>query len=243
MSDVTDLQNMFDHQVDEWLAGYRKRGGQIYCQRGCHNCCSLVVNCSFPEAARVALHLPASYEKALDDYVTRIIALAAEAQDLKSYLKGVRNLDGGCPFLAEDGACGIYAWRPLSCRSLLSTAHPRFCAADFAGMPQGEKESFVNSLDREVVRYPTAYVEVSQQLAQQMESLILGHMQQEKGVSLSGNLPYLVWLERKHDLTLRLSWGQGELLRYLAATGLERHYLMELRRGDQKVTVTPRRGS
>jgi len=243
MNDVTQLQHLFDLQTDEWLAGYRKRGGQIFCRRGCHNCCSLVVNCSFPEAAWVAQHLPEAYVLRLEEYAQKMIRLAEEAHDLKSYLRDVRNQAGGCPFLAEDGACGVYVWRPLSCRSLLSTAHSRYCAADFASMEHDEKEAFVTSLDRDVVRYPTAYVDVTQHLAQQMEALLLKGMQQDKGVSLSGNMPYLVWLERKHDLSLRLSWGRGELLRYMAACGLERRYLTEVHHGDQRVSLTPRQES
>ncbi|PLY04841.1 MAG: zinc/iron-chelating domain-containing protein [Desulfuromonas sp.] len=243
MNEVTEFQHLFDLQVDEWLTGYRKRGGQVYCKRGCSNCCSLVVNCSFPEAVWVARHLPDCYDKVLGDYVERLVALATESKDLKGYLRNVRYYAGGCPFLEQDGACGIYSWRPLSCRALLSTAPAKFCAADFPNMPQSEKQAFLHSLDREAVRYPTAYVEITQHLAQQLEQLLLGSMQNEFGVSLSGNLPYLVWLERQHNISLQLTRGQGELLRSLALLNLEKRYLTELCRGKQRVHVTPHRES
>ena len=68
-----------------------------------------------------------------------------------------------------------------------------------------------------------------------MESLILAGMLKEKGISLSGNMPFMVWLERKHDLALRFTWGKGEVLRYLAAQDLGRRFLLDVQKGDQKV--------
>ena len=243
LEEVKELHRLYNQQTDEWLTGFLKRGGKIFCRRGCHNCCSLVVNCTFPEALWISRHLPEEFVEPLKDYAVKVQNIAAASSDLKSYLKGVRNQAGGCPFLAEDGSCGIYIWRPLSCRSLLSTKDPKYCAADFSSMPQDEKGAFLASLDRSVVRFPTAYIDITQQLAQQMEMLILAQMLEREGVSISGNMPYQVWLEREHDLGLRFSWGKGEALRYLASQDLARNYLLDIQKGAQKVHLTPRRGS
>jgi len=243
LKETPELQHLYDLQVEEWVAGYRRRGGTISCRKGCSNCCRLVVNTTFPEVVAIARHLPERFENRLESYVKGLARIAAEADGLKSYLRGVRNRAGGCPFLDPDGSCGIYDWRPLSCRSLLSTDDPKYCAADFANMPQEEKQAFVAGLDRSVVRFPTAYVEITQQLAQQMEGLLLASMLKETGVALSGNLPYMVWLERQHELLLRFSWGKGEVLRYLAANDLGRRYLLDVQKGETKVHLTPRRES
>ena len=243
LDSLRQYEQLFDQQSAEWIAGYRRRGGEIFCRRGCHNCCLLAVNCSYPEALRVARHLPETYRDALENYVAGLIPLLHDVHDLKGYLRGVRQHAGGCPFLAADGSCGIYEWRPLSCRSLLSTADPAYCAVDLAALPERTRDAFLARLDRDVVRFPTAYVEVTQGLAQKLEKMLLLQMLKATGVSLGGNLPYLVWLELHHDLALRFSWGAAEVLRYLAKRDLGPRFLLEVQRGEQKVHLIPRRES
>lgn len=243
LKELTGFLQLYDQQTSEWLTGYRRRGGHISCKRGCHNCCSLAVNCTLPEALWLARHLPDTFINPLERYVEKLLQLMSDVTDMKGYLRVVRNRAGGCPFLAEDGSCGVYEWRPLSCRSLFSTDSPKYCAADFSALCSEEKESFVSRLDRDVVRFPTAYVDVTQQLAHKMEQMVLAHMLKATGVALSGNLPYLVWLEKRHDLMLRFTWGEGEALRYLAHEDLGHRFLVDIQKGNQKVHLIPRQES
>jgi Fe-S-cluster containining protein len=48
--------------------------------------------------------------------------LAEDKALFRYYLRGVP-----CPFLGSDGACGVYAERPMSCRMFFSLSDPSFC--------------------------------------------------------------------------------------------------------------------
>ena len=229
LAETVSLQLLLEQQTGEWVKAYRGRGGTIHCSKGCSNCCRLAVHCSFPEAALIAKQLPAALQGPLERYVEQVIEVAGSSGSMKGYLSAVRDMLPDCPFLGEAGHCTTYTRRPLSCRSLLSTADPRYCAADLSKLTPRELDELNGGLDAEVSRLPTPHVEISQQLAQQLESLLLAKMEPIAGLSLSGNLPYLVWVERRYGLADRFSGDRDEAVRFLEMNGLNRRYLIDLR--------------
>lgn len=228
LDESEELQTLLEQQTDEWIQAYRSRGGTIHCRAGCSNCCHLAVHCSFPEAVRIARHLPEAFVALLDRYVAEAVKVAGGADSMKGYLAAVRDRLPCCPFLNEDGCCSIYSDRPLSCRSLLSTADPRYCAADLSKLTPGEMDELNAELDEEVSRCPTPHVEISQQLAQQLESMLLVKMSGMAGLSLSGSLPYLVWMERRYNLADILTGSRQETLQFLEENGLNRRFLLDV---------------
>ncbi len=84
------------------------------CAKGCHFCCYSDVPASLPEALLIAEHL----RRGLDDDARRgVQARLAEVDDATRGAlpaKG-RQLRVPCALLAE-GACSVYAVRPLACR-------------------------------------------------------------------------------------------------------------------------------
>jgi len=218
--DVRRQMETGDRRIQTCVDEYAGRGGRIFCDRGCLNCCTLTVNSSFTEALTAAQNLNAAQAAALNDYVERLRKLLPTVSDLKSYLRMQRQQLGDCPFLDGDGACSIYPVRPFSCRALLSTRPADWCGVDFGTLAAIEKELFMASLDRSAVDFPTHYLAASRQLGEELESAALLEMARTWGVSLSGNFPYLVWLEREFRLSETIPQGREATLALLEENGL-----------------------
>jgi Fe-S-cluster containining protein len=218
-STLIERQAAVDRFISSWIEAYAGRGGQIFCGKGCRNCCTLAVNCTFPEALLIAASLDDEQESRVSAHAARTRRLIPEMTDLKSFLKLHRQEIGICPLLNSSGECGIYPIRPFSCRSLLATKESSWCAADFSLLSQAEKIEFMESLDREVVSFPMHYVAATQGCAQEYEALTLSDMAKTCGFSLYGNLPVLLHLERScllsevvlqgYDATVELLESQG----------------------------------
>jgi Fe-S-cluster containining protein len=228
LDSVQERQHCFDLLITAWCSEYRQRGGSIHCVKGCSGCCSLVVNCSFPEAMLVAAALDQEQHERLKAQITRIKHAADSSANLKEWLHAYRFGAGPCPFLDQTGACGVYGSRPLSCRSLLATKEPEWCVADFASLDSNEKQAFMESLDRSTVAFPTHYGATPQEIGQELEEATLKQMETVYGFSLLGSLPWLVWLELEHQLSSRLAGGPDALQEYLAAEGVANPFLIVL---------------
>ncbi|BCR04714.1 zinc/iron-chelating domain-containing protein [Desulfuromonas versatilis] len=228
-ADLGRQHGQFDQSCREWLGRYSDAGGRIWCARGCRGCCNLAVNATFSEALLAAEVLTAAQDASLGEHVERLRQMLPEAGDLKSYLRLHRRKVGFCPFLTEDGACGIYASRPFSCRSLLSTRNSDWCAVDFGDLHPLEKQAFLSGLDREVVAYPTHYVAATQGLGAQMEAEATRRMLETFGVALTGNFAVLVYLEKKHGLSRVVADGAGRVEELLAEAGMEHPFLVSLK--------------
>ncbi len=227
-NEIRRQQAHFDKQIEGCVAGVTNQGKRIFCGKGCSNCCTLTVNSGFTEALLVAESLTEAQAAALDDYVDRLRRLLPGATDLKAYLKMQRQQLGDCPFLEADGACGIYPVRPFACRALLSTRPADWCGVDFSTLPAIEKELYITSLDRSIVDFPTHYLAAPRELAQQLESEALLEMAKTCGVSLSGNLPYLVWLEKEYRLSEVIIEGKEATLQLLRNEGLDLPFVIML---------------
>lgn len=88
-------------KVDQLSADIQSRHpGEFSCRLGCHSCCKpgLTVNALEAENIRQA--------------ISPELAAKMRALEAADAFRGLR-----CSFLESDGACGIYAFRPLVCRS------------------------------------------------------------------------------------------------------------------------------
>jgi len=222
---VRQKQVFFDQFCGAWLNEYRQQGGNIHCGRGCSGCCRLVVNCTADEARAIADVVTPEQTLRLQAAIPVIQKCAQQAGSLKDWLKSYRDQAGPCPFIEQDGSCGVYQLRPLSCRSLLSTKEPHWCSTDFATLSSAEKQHYLECLDRSVVAFPTHYAATPQELAQELELAHLREMDQDCGCSLLGNLPWLVWLALEHRLDELLTAGADGVRSYLTAHGLDSPYL------------------
>jgi len=228
LASVQERQDCFDHLCTAWSSEYHQRGGAIHCSKGCSGCCSLVVNCTFPEAMLVAASLDQEQHARLNLQIPRIKEAADSSASLKEWLRGYRFGAGPCPFLNPDGACGVYAARPLSCRSLLATKEPEWCVTDFAALASQEKQNFMESLDRSAVAFPTHYGATPQEIGQELEEATLRQMETIYGFSIIGSLPWLVWLEREYQLSSRLTGGRDAVQDYLTVEGVTNPFLIVL---------------
>ena len=231
-------QETLDHEISAWQKSYLAQGGHIHCARGCSNCCSLAVETTLPEAMRIASLLNVEQAGPLQHYIDRLFTAISQITDLKSYLRLHRQKIGPCPFLTEEGACGIYFCRPLACRALLSTRNSDWCAVDFADLHPLEREAFMSSLDREVVAFPTHYAAVPQHLAAEREGELNHAMQESFGTRVSGNLPLLVWLELKHNFSALLTESLQAAKERLSSLQLDRSCVIRLADPDGALSAT-----
>jgi Fe-S-cluster containining protein len=223
---VQEQHQILDGEIAGWLADYRTRGGMIFCGQGCRNCCSLAVNCTFPEALNMAGTLTQAQAEAVRSHVVRLRQALPQLTDLKSFLKLHRQQLGYCPLLDAAGSCGRYESRPASCRALLSTKEHHWCAADFSALAGEEKRAYLESLDRDVVSFPVHYVAPTQDLGQELEARLIRTMGASLGFSLYGNLPVLLFLELDHRLSSALPRGYEATVSLVEQTGLLHPFLI-----------------
>lgn len=193
-----------------WLGDYSSRGGVIHCGRGCNSCCLLAVSCTLTEAVALAGVLDEAQRAAVSAYAVRLQGLMGPVADMKGYLQMQRREMGMCPLLADDGSCGGYGLRPLSCRALLSTKESYWCGVDFAAVPAVGKEQYLASLDRSVTAFPLHYAASPRETGSEFETRQLTHMQELFGFSCYGCMPVLVSLVDKHALAEAASREQAE---------------------------------
>jgi Fe-S-cluster containining protein len=219
-------------QFDQETEDYSKVDAvpQIFCAKGCSNCCKLAVNCSFPEALLIVRHLTAGQHPGLNDKLPGLRDISTQAGCLKEFLRLFRKQLGGCPFLhPENGSCTIYSYRPYSCRALLSIRNSSWCGFDFADLHPLEKQAFLSSLDPEIVAYPTHYLAATQELGLEREAQTLADMRDTFGASLSGNLIYQVWLELEYQLSEVFRQGFSATRNFLEDRELDWPFLLQLR--------------
>jgi Fe-S-cluster containining protein len=218
-----------DAAIAGWTAAYSTAGGKIFCGKGCSGCCSLAVNCTLPEALRVAELLTEGQKRSVLEHGEKIVERLPDVRDLKEYLRMHRDELGRCPLLESDGSCGVYAVRPLSCRSLISTKESRWCSTDFAALDAAEKRTFVESLDTSAVAFPTHYAAFPQQAALAREEAAERLMKETFGFSLSGNLRYLLFVEVAHGIGRTVSRGFDATATFLFSKGLLLPFVLDLK--------------
>lgn len=220
-------------QIDERSSAFQalaaSHRSRIYCEKGCCNCCTLTVDCSFSEALAISRALSAAQRQLVAEKIPLLTEISRQTGNLKEFLHRFREQFGGCPFLVqEDGCCGIYPQRPFSCRALLSTRNSSWCAVDFTSLHPLEKEAFLSSLDRELVAFPTHYLAASRELGQELETQAVCAMRETFSVALSGNLIYQVWLEQKYRLSAVIAEGVSATRAFLTERQLELPFLLQV---------------
>ena len=196
-----------DAMIAGWGAHYRTSGGHLYCGAGCSGCCTLFVQATLTEAVGIAPLLNPAQVQALEGYVARQHEALHDVVDLKSCLRLHRKTIGPCPFLDPEGRCGIYQHRPHACRALLSTRPADWCSVDFSELSPLDKELYLGALDRSAVAFPMHYVAATQDLANELEQKTLQQMGSTFSMAISGNLPLLVYLERRVSLSTAVAAG------------------------------------
>ncbi len=226
---LTGARQQFDRQLERRCAEIKSNRVSLYCQKGCGNCCTLAVNCSFPEALAIAQALNDAQQQRLQEKIPQLHRLSRQAQDLKGFLGAFRAQLGGCPFLsAADGSCRIYPRRPFSCRALISTRNSSWCGVDFSSLHPQEKTAFISSLDPALVAFPSHYLAAAQELGLEFEAQTRVAMRDTFGFSLTGNLLYLLWLELEHQLSEEIPNGVTETRVFLEERQLDRPFLLQL---------------
>lgn len=109
----------------------------VECGRGCAFCCHQEVRVTAPEAIAIARALAEAFPA---DWLERLQAMLRQRVALIAGLPGVRDYAQArlpCAFLAPDGACAVYDWRPVVCRGYhsLSRADCQEKYVDFAAKP------------------------------------------------------------------------------------------------------------
>jgi Fe-S-cluster containining protein len=138
-------QRVAQIHVERALAREKRERREVSCRRGCAACCRQIVPISAPEAFRLAEHVLAFDEERRERFLSRIDAVesAIQAAGLLADLEGLESVDHGhrsstaaryfdhqiaCPFLHEE-SCGVYAERPLVCRSYAVTTPAAWCSS------------------------------------------------------------------------------------------------------------------
>lgn len=78
------------------------------CEKGCSACCNIPVNVSRLEAEYI-------HQKTGHKLSNRTILKTGRSP---------------CPFLASDGSCSIYQYRPYNCRTFHTLDNPKYCSTD-----------------------------------------------------------------------------------------------------------------
>lgn len=227
--DILQKMTALDRAIESWVADYRRHDGRLHCGRGCSNCCSLYVRITAVEALHIADKVTQEQLERLQTYVDKVKQLARNVESMKDFLYRERFEVGNCPFLDGEGACEIYTDRPLACRALLSTRPADWCGVDFSSLHPLEKEAFRISLNRQVVAWPTHYVEATQRMAEGEEGNICEWMGESWGYSLFGSLGYIVWLLRNEGIRSGVT-DMAAFGDYFAAKEREFPYLLTIKR-------------
>lgn len=228
---LAELARQRQLELDERIAAWRRGAAidvRLWCGPGCGNCCSLAVNTTLPEALAIADGLDTGQRTHLAATVERILAHARQSGDTRRFLAGYRQAVGPCPFLDDLGDCTIYPLRPLACRALLATRPSAWCGVNLAELAAIDRTTFLASLDRSVVAFPTHYAAVPQELAADFERGLLFAMLRVTGFCLTGNLPLLVWLSQDPGFAAALSGGVDTLRACLAGHDADRPFLVQI---------------
>ncbi len=110
--ELAELAAAYAEQAFE-RAGGKARAAALDCRRGCAFCCHLPVETTAAEAARGLEYARAHLDDAGFAALASRIEAAEEAYPLSADQPPARHPP--CPFLL-DGACLVYAVRPLACR-------------------------------------------------------------------------------------------------------------------------------
>ena len=225
---IVSARQQLDVAIAELWQSSRDQGWELYCRQGCDNCCTLAVNCSYPEAVLLADGLSAEQRSRIIERLPLLAQLSATASDLKEFLQSYRRQGGGCSLLDAQQNCSCYSERPLSCRALLSTRPAAWCGVDFSTLHPLEKQAFLSSLDADLVAFPSHYLARPLELAAALEQSLDDEFAKEYGVKISGNLIWLLGLELNSQVGERLARQDRGVIEWLLAQQEQYPYLLQV---------------
>ncbi len=225
---ILSARQQLDDTITEIRHSCREQGRNLYCRSGCGNCCTLAVNCSYPEAMILAANLSGEQRARINERLPVLMQLCTTAANLKEFLHSYRRQGGGCPLLDEQQCCSCYSERPLSCRALLSTRPEAWCGVDFSTLHPHEKQAFLSSLDKNLVAYPSHYLARPLELAATLEKSLDDKFANEYGVKISGNLIWLLGLELNSQVGERLALQEEGMIDWLLAQQERYPYLLQV---------------
>lgn len=211
-----------------WQNELTLQGGKVWCAAGCQGCCTLLVDTTLAEAWDVAQRLGPESQASIAGYAERLRTVQQGVADFKTYLKQQRSAVGPCPLLDAEGCCSIYVHRPLACRGLLSSRNSSWCEVDFSTLTRLDKETFLASLDRERVAFPTHYYAEPQDLAAEAEERLVAVQLETWGFVLRGSFPWLLHLLLQHGLAEAVAAGPDALDALLKRTGVDLPFITRL---------------
>lgn len=89
-----------------------RRGADLACRRGCDACCRVRLSVSAVEAAAIERHIAT-----LDETVRRRLKERVHVAEQDRTTESSPDEPPRCIMLEDDGACAVYAVRPLVCRT------------------------------------------------------------------------------------------------------------------------------
>jgi len=135
MSEPADSRNQAHAalvaKVDAFHAAVgSRRGADLACRRGCDACCCVRLSVSAVEAAAIERHIETLDQPVRDRLATRLRVARNEPPP--------QNEPPRCIMLEDDGACAVYAARPLVCRTQgLPLRYPQRTFPEDAVMAKG----------------------------------------------------------------------------------------------------------
>lgn len=123
MSQVEEHWQGLEADLADYLA---KRKIAPSCRAGCFACCLGLVTLSRLEGEALLPHLTGAQRQRLLEEGPKRLALLKEGKDDPHFPSRFFLSRTPCPFL-EEGLCGVYPWRPLACRGLLTAQDPSLC--------------------------------------------------------------------------------------------------------------------
>jgi len=222
------VRQQLDDAIAKLWQSCRDHGRELYCRPGCGNCCTLAVNCSYPEAKLLASGLSAEQRDRIIERLPLLANLCNAARDLKEFLHSYRHQAGGCPLLNAQQNCSSYDVRPLSCRALISTRPEAWCGVDFSTLHPLEKQTFLSSLNTDLVAYPSHYLAHPLELAAALEQSLDNLFANEYGVKISGNLIWLIGLELNSQVGERLAQQEEGMIDWLLAQQEQYPFLLQV---------------
>ena len=225
---VSSAWQQLDQAILTLRQEHRQQGRFLYCRKGCGNCCTLAVNCSYPEAISLAAGLAPQQRTQVLDRLPLLEQLCRAATDMKTFLQSYRDQAGGCPFLDSKERCSCYSVRPLSCRALLSTRPKAWCGVDFSTLHPLEKKAFLSSLNADIVAFPSHYLARPLDLAAQLEKALDDEFAAQFGVKINGNMIWLLGLELKSQIGERLERQERGVVEWLLEQQERYPYLLQV---------------
>lgn len=121
------MHNLYEHADAAIAECFSASRAKPPCRKGCTLCCHLQVEVTVPEVLVVVQHLWSKPKRVREAVLTAARAAAGDAQVMDLHQRCAAKIP--CPLLQE-GACVVYAARPLACRRFF-VADRRYCEAAF----------------------------------------------------------------------------------------------------------------